>query len=463
MDDPNMTMEEYIKFEEEKARRRGRVFNWQTATYGKVRVDDDLYDLRSVEAEFPAIVRVFNDFGGTISSIVYNDAQTSKSDLLTEPILNPQHIDKFNLNDETSMSEYDEEEQNILYFNDLFPFNIIRFNDLKSEKDNDIDIMQSFEDMALPPREQRHQFLRVPVFDFGGSPNLMAEGLSARMLMEHQEDKEVSLFTSRACRRLFVIRGSLVHELILEFYNTFRFGQAILDLGTLGALQFRLGGARRCMSWKEFILALGLHTDEEMQTARFAPSYTMIRDPILRLCHRLSACSIAGRSQAPKKSEAHISRGQFVARLAAHFGLLTAEILGGLMVISLSFLLLIWLSCCSPAVAEDAPVVDEGGQAVPTPMQAPQQPLPPPFAARTIPQRWGRLEEEVQGLRRDVRSLPGLMEKLITDQGRFSTWMILCMAQLMEASGQTYQAFDGTFQGSSPGTFHRRTRQRTSE
>ncbi|GKA29366.1 retrovirus-related pol polyprotein from transposon TNT 1-94 [Tanacetum coccineum] len=56
MDDPNMTMEEYIKFEEEKARRRGRVFNWQTATYGKVRVDDDLYDLRSVEAEFPAIV-----------------------------------------------------------------------------------------------------------------------------------------------------------------------------------------------------------------------------------------------------------------------------------------------------------------------------------------------------------------------------------------------------------------------
>ncbi|GJV17827.1 hypothetical protein Tco_1363150 [Tanacetum coccineum] len=56
MDDPNMTMEEYIKFKEEKARRRERVFNWQTAIYGKVRVDDDLYDLRSVEAEFPAIV-----------------------------------------------------------------------------------------------------------------------------------------------------------------------------------------------------------------------------------------------------------------------------------------------------------------------------------------------------------------------------------------------------------------------
>ncbi|GKA17042.1 hypothetical protein Tco_0696879 [Tanacetum coccineum] len=48
---------------------------------------DDLYFFK-VENEFPVIV--------------YNDAQTSKSDLLTEPILNPQHIDEFNLKDETS-------------------------------------------------------------------------------------------------------------------------------------------------------------------------------------------------------------------------------------------------------------------------------------------------------------------------------------------------------------------------
>ncbi|GKD73115.1 hypothetical protein Tco_1331397, partial [Tanacetum coccineum] len=56
MDNPNMTMEEYIKLEEEKARRRGRVFNRQTATYGKIRVDDDLHDLSSMEAEFLAII-----------------------------------------------------------------------------------------------------------------------------------------------------------------------------------------------------------------------------------------------------------------------------------------------------------------------------------------------------------------------------------------------------------------------
>ncbi|GKF32280.1 hypothetical protein Tco_0102078, partial [Tanacetum coccineum] len=56
MDNPNLTMEEYMRLEEEKARKRGKVFNWKTATYGKIRLDDDFYDLRSMEAEFLAIV-----------------------------------------------------------------------------------------------------------------------------------------------------------------------------------------------------------------------------------------------------------------------------------------------------------------------------------------------------------------------------------------------------------------------
>ncbi|GJU80235.1 hypothetical protein Tco_1282600 [Tanacetum coccineum] len=119
---------------------------------------------------------------------------------------------------------------------------------------------------------------------------------------------------------------------------------------------------------------------------------------------------------------------------------------------------------CTPAVAEDDPAIDKGDQAVPAPVQGPQQPPPPPpAAARTMPQRLGRLEEEVQGLRRDVRSLHGLVERSLTDQGRFSTWMISCMAQLMDASGLTYQVFDGTFRGSSPAAFQRCTRQRTGE
>ncbi|GJW63752.1 hypothetical protein Tco_0115636 [Tanacetum coccineum] len=50
----------------------------------------------------------FKDFENEFPAIVYNDAPTSKLDLLTEPILSPQHIGEFNLNDETSLSEYDE-------------------------------------------------------------------------------------------------------------------------------------------------------------------------------------------------------------------------------------------------------------------------------------------------------------------------------------------------------------------
>nr|GEV89144.1 hypothetical protein [Tanacetum cinerariifolium] len=231
-------MEEYIRLEEEKAHKRGKVFNWQTATYGKIWDNEDVHNLISIETEFPAIVfndkvssetlsyepmlsslndeidfRVsfddsddedytvvfdknsfsykffstndlktdsendnekvnmpsfappeptvscffdeldfFKDFKNEFPAIVYNYGQTSKSDLLTEPILSPQHIDEFDLKDETSFSECDEEEQNVLNFNDLFPFNVIYPNDSKLDKDNDddkIDIKQSSGDMSI--------------------------------------------------------------------------------------------------------------------------------------------------------------------------------------------------------------------------------------------------------------------------------------------------------------------------
>ncbi|GKA07948.1 hypothetical protein Tco_0687279 [Tanacetum coccineum] len=94
----------------------------------------------------------FKDFKKEFPAIVYNDALTSKSDFLTEPTISPQHIDEFNLKDETSLSECDEEEQNILYFNDLFPFNVIYPEDSKSNNDNDddkIDIEKSSGDNVI--------------------------------------------------------------------------------------------------------------------------------------------------------------------------------------------------------------------------------------------------------------------------------------------------------------------------
>ncbi|GKD69454.1 hypothetical protein Tco_1323544 [Tanacetum coccineum] len=255
----------------------------------------------------------------------------------------------------------------------------------------------------------RREAHKVQVFNFGVLLNLMAEGLSARMLMEYQDDQGVSLFTSRAWRRLFDIRGLLVHEVILEFYSTFRFGQAIFDLDTLGALQFRAywAGSARQIPDKGDLRDYWMGISSAGDFLGTAPSYTAIRDPILRLCHRLIACSIAGRSQAPekvtvtdlfylrgmdvdsvnvpyllarylrlfaagRKSGAHISGGQFVARLAEHFGLLTAEILSGLTVIAPELLIIDMAELVRLQIfAEDAPGADEGDQAIPAPVQPP--------------------------------------------------------------------------------------------
>ncbi|GJV19850.1 hypothetical protein Tco_1368870 [Tanacetum coccineum] len=200
---PNIIMEEYIRLKEEKAQIHRKVFNWETAKYGKIWYDEDIHDLISIETEFPSIVlndaltsevtlsceptvsplndnkidfRIssyesedkdytptvsffddldfFKDFENEFLAIVYNNAQTSKLNLLTEPILNPQHIDEFNLKDETSLSECDEEEQNVLNFNDLFPFTVIYLIDSKSDKDNDddrVDIEHSSGDLSVKP------------------------------------------------------------------------------------------------------------------------------------------------------------------------------------------------------------------------------------------------------------------------------------------------------------------------
>ncbi|GJV84497.1 hypothetical protein Tco_1524395 [Tanacetum coccineum] len=59
MDNLNINIEEYIRLEEEKDRKRGRVFNWKTTKYGRIWNDEDIHDLKSVEIEFPAIA--FND------------------------------------------------------------------------------------------------------------------------------------------------------------------------------------------------------------------------------------------------------------------------------------------------------------------------------------------------------------------------------------------------------------------
>ncbi|GJY92453.1 hypothetical protein Tco_0508235, partial [Tanacetum coccineum] len=99
IDDLNITIEEYIRIEKEKSRRRGKVYNWENATYGKIWYDKDVHDLRSVETEFPAIV--------------YNDALTSKITLSCKPTVSPLHDNQIDFR--ISFDEYDDEDYTVRY------------------------------------------------------------------------------------------------------------------------------------------------------------------------------------------------------------------------------------------------------------------------------------------------------------------------------------------------------------
>ncbi|GKC55639.1 hypothetical protein Tco_1083237, partial [Tanacetum coccineum] len=175
------------------------------------------------------------------------------------------------------------------------------------------------------------EIYRVQVVDFLGMPELMRDGLFARMVMEHRDDA---------------------------------------------------GGARRRLSLRKFILALGLHTGEEMESPDFLgppPSYTLIRDPVLRLCHMMTAHSIAGRSQAPEKAD-------------------------------------------------------------PIPVQAP----PPPTAANTIPQRMARLEKDVHKIHGALTEQREVIEPMAREFSRFNTWDVTGLSRMIDKVGVTYVPYSDT-------------------
>ncbi|GKE46944.1 hypothetical protein Tco_1478202 [Tanacetum coccineum] len=211
--------------------------------------------------------------------------------------------------------------------------------------------------------------------------------LAVRLRMVYSREGQ-QVFVSHAWRILFGIRAPLVREFILEFLSTCRMSDTEMGLDVANMLCFQLGGVRRRMMWRQFILALGLHTKQEMAEAGFgayrdywieisfdrdflglAPSYVLIRDPMRRSCHRMIAYNIFGRGQAPEKvtgvdlfylrsmdrgttnvphllaqymfkhiegmkSRARLSGGHFIGRLAMHFGLVSDEGLRGLQVVT---------------------------------------------------------------------------------------------------------------------------------
>ncbi|GJW08705.1 hypothetical protein Tco_1571128 [Tanacetum coccineum] len=541
MDNPNITMEEYIRLEEEKARRHGKVYNWETAKYGKIWYNEDVHDLRSVEAEFPAIVfndelssektlsreptisslidfRIsfgesddedytvdlpsfpspepkvscfddldfFKDFKNEFPAIIYNDALTSKSDFLTEPTLSPQHIDEFDLKNETSLSEYDEVEQSVLYFNDLFLFNIIYPDNLKSGKENDdneIDIIQSSggnvntqgsNKLLEASHDKINKIFNVKSFIMELKVNIVTwnylvngmllnltknlyvpfgipfdpkryykDGVYTKMLWRPRVFNPTSIWhmtplPPRDQRHLWLryqVEG-YTEDIVHDFEQRLEmiFGRQVNRVHTLDfeglTPDMRQDLAERLRM---------VYTGDDGEFLRFAPSYTYIRDPVQRLCHRLISYNISRRGQAPekvtatdlfylrsmdrgatdvpylvaqylfrhaegRKISARLLGGHFIGHLSHYFSLVSDDGLRGLSVVTreLPFIDMV-AAAAALGDAEDAPDVDEGAQAILAPTHAPL--LPPPATGRTMPQRLGRLEEEIQGLRQDVRSL----------------------------------------------------------
>ncbi|GJU05264.1 hypothetical protein Tco_1121694 [Tanacetum coccineum] len=281
----------------------------------------------------------FKDFENEFPVITYNVDLTSK---LTKPSISFQHIEKFDLNNETSLSKYDEEERTVLYFNDSFPLNIVFPNNLKSKKDIDdseIDVTQSSGRNAINiDTKWSNKLLKT-----GHGTRLrgtswiscipMSRGLRRyRIEDDYTGDEGQELFTSHAWRRLFEIRAPLVRKFILEFRSTCRMSDT--DIVHFG---------------------VGLHTDEEMAEDGFG-AYCL-DNPTRRLCHRMISCSISSKGHAPekvtgvnqfylrimdrgtanvpyllaqylfrhaegRKSGARLSGGYFIGRLATYFGLL---------------------------------------------------------------------------------------------------------------------------------------------
>ncbi|GJZ18845.1 putative reverse transcriptase domain-containing protein [Tanacetum coccineum] len=336
----------------------------------------------------------FKDFKNEFPANVYNDALTSKLDSSTEPIKIPHRIDEFDLKTETSFSKCDEKEQNVLYFNDLFPFNIIHLDDLNSDKDNDdddkIDIKHSSGDNVintddgayaqryapLPPHNHRHLWLhyqvnQVHILDFEGLTPDMRQDLAERIRMVYTRDNEQEVFMSHAWRRLFGIQAPLVQEFILEFFSTCRIRDEMgLDVA-------------------------GLHTTEEMAEDGFGAywlgSERVIPDKGILASEKVTATDLFNLRSMDR-------RATNVSYLLAHY-LFSTDGLRGLLVVSRELPLiymgeLVKLNICmeigddwawvapgpkrqqvavagDPEAAKDAPAVDEGAQANPAPVQAP--------------------------------------------------------------------------------------------
>nr|GEX73492.1 hypothetical protein [Tanacetum cinerariifolium] len=305
MDDPNITMEEYIRLEEEKAQSRGETFNWQTATFGNTKKYEDENDYSiDFETKFPAIV--------------FDNTSTSDATLSYEPTVSPPDINKVDF--KISLDKSDDEDYTWLRY---------------QTEEYTIGIVHDFEWILKTIWDRSVN--RVYILDFEGLTPEIRQDLAMRLRMVYTgKDGQQDHTWSRRWHRLGMehtrlrVRGLSQKGDLRDYWTEISFDQYFL---------------------------------------RSAPSYVLIRDPVRRLCYRMIVCTIYGRGQGSdkvtgvdlfylrtmdrgtanvsylltqylfrhaegRKSEARLSGGHFIRRLIEHFGLVSDEGLRGLTIIS---------------------------------------------------------------------------------------------------------------------------------
>ncbi|GKC68206.1 hypothetical protein Tco_1100804, partial [Tanacetum coccineum] len=146
--------------------------------------------------------------------------------------------------------------------------------------------------------------------------------------IRHSYEQRLETIWSRPVNRVHVLdfdglTPEMRHDLAVRLRMVYsKEGQQVMSDTKMGldvadTLCFHLRDVRRRMTWRRFILALGLHTEQEMAEAGDflgpAPSYVLIQDPVRRLCHKMIAYSISGRGR-------HLRRHAEERKSGARFG-----------------------------------------------------------------------------------------------------------------------------------------------
>ncbi|GJZ91124.1 hypothetical protein Tco_0663051 [Tanacetum coccineum] len=387
MDNPNITMEEYIRLEEERAQKRRETLNWQTARFRRIEhyYEDEYF--MDFKAEFPAIVLGNTN---TISSqgtklkeykaekedseiefpaIVLNDASTSDTTLSYEPTVSIPSNDEIDFR--ISFDESDDEDYTVIFDKNSFSYKIIYVNNLKTDSDNDNKSPNltgsNFNDLGHYNNFER-EFPAIiyndgltsksnPVIEPSESSQTYDENEISSSKYDKKEQKALTRSNPLPFCKIYPdnskwdrpdddnkcnLRRIIPKD---QRHPGLGFGRELEDGYMIGA------------DWEQSFMRL--HTEEEMARAGFrafwseserivpdkgdlrdywikilsdgdflgaAPSYVHIRDPVRRLCHKMIACTISGRGEE--------ERSHFIGRLAEHFGLVSDEGLRGLTVIS---------------------------------------------------------------------------------------------------------------------------------